>query len=143
LLILRRFEVQPDTLDWASNYDKTRWFLVLRVQKPAHDGLNGLLNLSNTALARFDQPPLYAASSHKNGQKRALPRGNEDSTLAEDYSHCFHISLAWSLSGPSAKDRERVAGIDLRALRERKIAFDSVKAKMGNNVVSIPLENDF
>lgn len=143
MLILPRFEILPDTLDWASNYDETRWFLVLRVQKPAHDGLNGLLNLSNTALACFDQPPLYAASSHKNSQNRALPRGDKGSTLLEDYSNCFHISLAWSLSRPSAKDRERVAGIDLRALRERRIAFDSVKAKMGNNVVSIPLEKEF
>ncbi|KAJ6086786.1 hypothetical protein N7467_005700 [Penicillium canescens] len=137
------FEILPDTLDWASNYDETRWFLVLRVQKPAHDGLNGLLNLSNTALARFDQPPLYAASSHKNSQNCALPREDKDSTLLGDYSNCFHISLAWSLSRPTAKDRERVAGIDLRALRERRIAFDSVKAKIGNNVVSIPLEKEF
>lgn len=115
---------------------------MLRVKKPAHDSLNGLLNLSNTALARFDQPPLYAASSHKNSHQRALPRGEKGAPLVEDYSNCFHISLAWSLSGPSEKDCARVAGMDLNALRECKIAFDSVKAKMGNNVVSIPLGKD-
>ncbi|KAJ5766266.1 uncharacterized protein N7511_003882 [Penicillium nucicola] len=128
------FEVLPDSLGWASNYDKTRWFLVLRVKKPAHDCLNALLNLSNSALARFDQPPLYAVSSHMRNLKHALPRGENGASLSEDYSDCFHISLAWSLSGPSESDRQRVASIDLKALQARTIAFDSVKAKMGNNV---------
>lgn len=57
----------------------------------------------------------------------------------EDFSGCFHISLAWSLSEPSVKERERVAGIDLQALRGIQVGFDSVKAKIGNIVGSIPL----
>lgn len=134
-----RFSVQPNTLYWSSNYEKTRWFLVLGVQRPSHDGLNRLLKLSNDTLARFGQPPLYAASSTQGQQTSVSLRDRSSSLSGEDFSGCFHISLAWSLSEPSLKERERIAGVDLRALREIQVGFHSVKAKIGNIVGSIPL----
>lgn len=141
--VLTRFYVQPDRLYWSSNYEKTRWFLVLGVQKPSQDGLNRLLNLSNDTLARFSQPPLYARPLAEERLTSASLRSRSSdpgtSLPAEDFSGCFHISLAWSLAEPSLKERERVAGIDLRAVREIQVEFDSVKAKIGNNVTSIPL----
>ncbi|KGO71491.1 Uncharacterized protein family UPF0406 [Penicillium italicum] len=133
------FQVQPDTLYWSSNYEKTRWFLVLGVQRPGQDGLNRLLKLSNDTLAPFGQPPLYATSSTQGPQSSASLRKGSSSMSGEDFSGCFHISLAWGLSEPSVKERERVAGVDVRALREIQIGFDSVKAKIGNVVGSIPL----
>jgi hypothetical protein len=133
-----RFDVQPDNLYWSSNFEKTRWFLVLGVQRPRHDGLNRLLKLSNDTLARFGQPPLYASSSTRE-QNSASPRITSSNVNSDDFSGCFHISLAWSLSEPSAKERERVARIDLRALRNIHVEFDSVKAKIGNVVGSISL----
>ncbi|KGO41524.1 Uncharacterized protein family UPF0406 [Penicillium expansum] len=133
------FDVQPDTLYWSSNYEKTRWFLVLGMKRPGHDGLNRLLKLSNETLARFGQPPLYATSSTQGQQTSASLRKGSSSMSGEDFSGCFHISLAWSLSEPSVKERERVAGIDLQALRGIQVGFDSVKAKIGNIVGSIPL----
>ncbi|KAF4769220.1 hypothetical protein HAV15_008473 [Penicillium sp. str.  len=133
------FDVQPDTLYWSSNYEKTRWFLVLGVQRPSHDGLNRLLKLSNDTLARFGQPPLYATALTQGKQTSVSLRGKSSSLSGEDFSGCFHISLAWSLSEPSLKERERVAGVDLRALHEMRVGFDSVKAKIGNIVSSIPL----
>ncbi|QQK47664.1 Uncharacterized protein family UPF0406 [Penicillium digitatum] len=133
------FAVQPETLYWSSNYEKTRWFLVLGVQRPSHDGLNRLLRLSNDTLARFGQPPLYATSSTRREQTSASLHKGSSSMSGEDFSGCFHISLAWSLSEPSVKERERVARVDLRALREIEVEFDNVKAKIGNMVGSIPL----
>ncbi|OQE36744.1 hypothetical protein PENCOP_c011G08662 [Penicillium coprophilum] len=133
------FNVQLDTLYWSSNYEKTRWFLVLGVQRPNHDGLNRLLKLSNETLARFGQPPLYATSPTRQQQTSASIQNRSNSLSGEDFSGCFHISLAWSLSEPSPKERERIAGIDLRVLREIQVGFDSVKAKIGNIVGSIPL----
>lgn len=133
-----RFSVKPDSVKWVSNYEKTRWFLVLHVAKPENDGLNRLLELSNRALARFNQPPLYAASSPVSRPSRAsaaVDRGCQRG----DYSDCFHISLAWCLSGPSARDEERVAGIDRSPLENLQVRFDSVKAKIGNHVESMPL----
>lgn len=57
----------------------------------------------------------------------------------EDFSHCFHISLAWTLTQPSPTAKERVASIDLQKLKGFSVHFNSVKAKIGNNVSSIPL----
>ncbi|KAI9934633.1 hypothetical protein ASPWEDRAFT_44079 [Aspergillus wentii DTO 134E9] len=118
------FNATLESLDWVSNYEKTRWFLVLRVKRPEHDNLNRLLKLSNRSLSLFDQPPLYQSN-----QK----------TDTEDYSHCFHISLAWSLTEPSSHDKERIASTDLQELRELQILFNCVKSKIGNNISSIPL----
>ncbi|KAG2415617.1 hypothetical protein HFD88_006808 [Aspergillus terreus] len=113
------FDVSTESLRCVSNYEKTRWFFVLRVKKPESDSLNRLLKLSNRSLARFDQPPL------------------QDSRA--DYSDCFHISIAWSLTEPSAEDTERLANLDLQNLSGLRIGFDCVKAKIGNNITSIPL----
>ena len=107
-----------------SNYERTRWFLVLHVAKPENDSLNGLLRLSNRALARFDQPPLYA--SH-------------DTPHNQDFSDYFHISLAWTLREPNKEEKDRVAASDLKPLQDLRVRFDSVKVKIGNNVASIPL----
>ena len=121
------FDITPDIIDWVSNLEKTRWFLVLRVKRPKNGDLNRLLGISNRSLARFDQPPLYENVTHLLSKE------------PEDYSHCFHISLAWTLSEPSPCAKERTARIDLRRLTELSIHFNSVKAKIGNNVTSIPL----
>jgi hypothetical protein len=124
----------PDTLKWVSNYEKTRWFLVLHVAKPHNDELNRLLHVSNRALACFDQPPLYTPS--RDSRPRASVAHDRQHA---DYSDCFHISIAWSLSGPDEGEAERVAAIDLKSLQGLEVRFDSVKAKIGNHVESIPL----
>lgn len=126
-----RFDITLGSLEWVSNYEKTRWFLVLHVQKPPRDDLNRLLKLSNHSLASFGQPPLYERTS----QVSDAGAGQTN----EDYSHCFHISLAWTLTEPSSDDQKRVASIDLQVLKGFNIRFDCVKTKIGNNISSIPL----
>ncbi|KAJ5117284.1 Endoplasmic reticulum oxidoreductin-1 [Penicillium atrosanguineum] len=128
------FSVLPDTLTWVSNYEKTRWFLVLHVARPQNNELNNLLHLSNRALASFDQPPLYAPS--RDSRPRASSARDRQRV---DYSDCFHISIAWSLTGPAEEDVERVQGIDLIEVKGLEVRFDSVKAKIGNHVESISL----
>lgn len=137
-----RLNITLDGLDWVSNYEKTRWFLVLRVQKPKDDSLNHLLRISNRSLDLFDQPPLYEPSSTRTTAKHSKrqPERQTDERPMEDYSHCFHISLAWSLTHPSPAAKERAASIDLQDLSGLTVHFSSVKAKIGNNVSSIPLE---
>jgi len=144
------FDVALEGLDWVSNYEKTRWFLVLRVTRPENDGLNRLLRISNRSLAAFGQPPLYEAPSQslepREKGKRGTPRDKKGGRPAKppeqpvvDYSHCFHISIAWSLSEPSPEDKERVSKVDLRGLRGLTVHFSSVKAKIGNNVLNLAL----
>ena len=120
--VLSRFHVHLDGLDWVSNYEKTRWFLVLHVGKPEGDHLNRLLGLTNQTLGLFGQPPLYA--SGEGG--------------GEDYSDCFHISIGWCLEEPSAADKERIQQ-STRAFSSLDIYFLEVKAKIGNRVASVPL----
>ena len=121
-----------ETLDCVSNFEKTRWFYVLRVNRPADDSLNRLLALSNRSLALFDQPPLYEGST-------GVDKKQVSGQLSGDYSRCFHISLAWSLTEPSLEARKRIASMDLRSLGDLDIRFDCVKAKIGNQISSIPL----
>ncbi|RAH81074.1 hypothetical protein BO86DRAFT_363609 [Aspergillus japonicus CBS 114.51] len=141
------FDTTADSLDCVSNYEKTRWFYVLRVRTPGDDELNRLLRLSNRALARFDQPPLYekAVPSSSAGTKTATSvkssraKTKPETETETDYSGCFHISLAWSLTAPSTAEKEQLASIDLRALHDLRIGFDCVKVKIGNQISSIPL----
>lgn len=57
----------------------------------------------------------------------------------EDFSNCFHISIAWSLTEPSVDDNKQVATIDIQDLNDLRVRFDCVKTKIGNNISSIPL----
>ncbi|KAE8153739.1 U6 snRNA phosphodiesterase Usb1 [Aspergillus avenaceus] len=140
------FDAQFEGLDCVSNYERTRWFFVLRVKKPEGDALNRLLRLSNQSLAPFGQPPLYESSAHvvdattspigsMQWQQGATPH------TPKDYSHCFHISVAWTLAEPSPEEREQISNLDLREINGLAVGFDCVKAKIGNNITSIPLSN--
>ncbi|GKZ36785.1 poly(U)-specific 3'-to-5' RNA exonuclease, partial [Aspergillus brasiliensis] len=115
------FNVTTNSLDCVSNYEKTRWFYVLRAEKPEEDNLNRLLWLSNRALARFEQPPLYESTQDVAAVRKSKDSGTtvsrvsrESGQTGADYSRCFHISLAWSLTGLSSAERERIRGVDLR-----------------------------
>ncbi|KAI2786063.1 hypothetical protein POX_h09829 [Penicillium oxalicum] len=141
-----QFTVIPDTLKWVSNHEHTRWFLVLHVAKPSGDELNRILHLSNRTLVAFDQPPLYAPSRGPL-RKRAEARHNRkqrssDSGPIEDYSNCFHISIAWSLTEPSGIEKERLANLDLGAVKDVKVKFDCVKIKIGNYVENVELATE-
>ncbi|KAL4943829.1 hypothetical protein BDV06DRAFT_189071 [Aspergillus oleicola] len=137
---LSPFDVQVESLDWVSNFEKTRWFYVIRVKRPDKDYLNRLLHVSNRSLGLFGQPPLYEPASDSlkaGGPGQDTP--DSKSASAGEYTGCFHVSIAWSLAEPSAEDKERMKKIDLGKLRALKVRFDCVKAKIGNNVSSIPL----
>ncbi|KAL2854224.1 U6 snRNA phosphodiesterase Usb1 [Aspergillus pseudoustus] len=133
------FEIQIQSVDWVCNTEKTRWFYVLRAKRPKHDYLNRLLRISNRSLALFGQPLLYEPTldaSEQNGAQRHTHSGPE---TAKDYTDYFHVSVAWTLEEPSARDRDRMEHGGLQRLNDLTINFDSLKAKIGNHVSSIPL----
>ncbi|KAL4738960.1 U6 snRNA phosphodiesterase Usb1 [Aspergillus similis] len=133
------FEVQIDSLDWVSNFERTRWFYVLRVKRPDRDCLNRLLHISNRSLCLFNQLPLYAPLlNSKSGGTQPHIRGSKPASTG-DYTECFHISIAWSLEEPSTEEKKNMESIDIQRLKTLKIKFDCLKAKIGNNVSSIPL----
>lgn len=132
-----------------SNFENTRWFLVLQINKPQNNDLNRLLRISNQSLAVFEQPPLYDTPEQTPDREKSRNRGRGSSrggpirepvaAKPEDRSECFHISIAWSLKKPSAEENERIRNIDLNGLRNIEILFDSVKVKIGNSVHKFPL----
>lgn len=139
--LFNRFVVVPDTLDWVSNTERTRWFLVLRLKKPKDDNLNRLLRISNQILGSYGQPSLYAAEKGSENGGSKHDKSKSRLTEAEDFTNCFHISLAWSLTEPSLEEQERVSSIALDEMKFLEISFSSVKAKIGNVVHSLNLES--
>ena len=138
------------------NYEKTRWFLVLKLSKPNDNQLNKLLQISNQTAGSFGQPLLYAPSPSpmdsvqprtKNARKHQSNRGGKTvfssglstSALAKvDASSAFHISIAWTLERPSRTllDHFDSCKDDFQAT---KIQVNTVKVKMGNIITSLPL----
>ncbi|EZF34978.1 U6 snRNA phosphodiesterase [Trichophyton mentagrophytes] len=138
---IQPFEVSPRNLAWVSNFEHTRWFLVLRLNRPANNGLNQLLRLSNSSLACFGQPPLYESPAGTQKRKHGRQAGHQrnssssPSSVDTDYTGCFHISIAWTLEEPSHDEKERLTSIELPA-RELIIKFNNVKLKIGNQIYS-------
>lgn len=145
-------------LEWVANYEKTRWFLVLKLERASQNGLNKLLHLSNQTVANFGQPPLYTdlLQYSADGRSRKRPTANrgrsKETTKAAisssmshsepltdiDMSSSFHISIGWTLGVPSQDLRERLntRGIDFLTL---KVDVSTVKVKIGNGITAISL----
>jgi hypothetical protein len=128
--IIRTLTIKPKDLAWHPNESKTRWFLVIRMQKSAE--LDKLLSVCNCVAKEFKQPLLYAGDGN--------PKGDE-----------FHISIAWSLqasrstsSEPSAADStQEDAAIPyelLQRLTDLNITFREVKIRIGQDVHNIALK---
>lgn len=125
-------------LIWHFNEDQTRWFLVLRLQRPAEDEMRRLLNLCNDLAGHFAQPLLYQTSaqpeelSHSHG---AMPAERDG----------FHISIAWSLQAqgkgvsPHAIDSSLVNKTAMQVIKAINIDFGEVKVRIGQDVTSIHL----
>lgn len=149
-----RFELKFENLDWVPNFERTRWFLVLRLRKPERNGLNRLLTVCNGTVEEFSQPPLYAASKSTrqpslkvNRSQRKYRRSHVDPLPkcdeALDFSSAFHISIAWALEQPSsfAMDITKAAINDeiFESLRKVSMKVDTLKVKVGNIVTSISM----
>jgi len=143
---IRPFDISFSDLDWVANFENTRWFLVLRLQKPEMDGLNKLLHISNKVIQEYDQPPLYAKSAtpSRNSKSKTWTRTAPkcDWTDMKDVSNAFHISIAWTLGAPGQKLlelTETTANGYMEQIRQTKVKVEEVKSKVGNGVTSFPL----
>ncbi|KAI9648391.1 poly(U)-specific 3'-to-5' RNA exonuclease [Ciborinia camelliae] len=152
---IRPFEIGFSGLAWVPNYEKTRWFLVLRLNRPESDALNKLLHLSNKVVEEFGQPPLYANSRaieyvakgahHVQGDKRFKTKAQQEKQNFSDMvdlSEAFHISIAWTLSPPDQElinATERLTTNELIKVKQIQIKTEEIKAKIGNVVTNVPL----
>lgn len=151
-----RFRISVNGLKWVSNHEKSRWFLVLGVEKPAGDGLNKALCISNQLAETFGQPPLYAAPQPVMRPSEARGRGQRfcsrgfggrassgdtvlRATLSQDLSTSFHISIGWTLEAPSQESINKLETIDLKDIKGFRINVDCLKAKVGNIITAVAL----
>jgi U6 snRNA phosphodiesterase len=137
-----RFRINFAGLDWVANFEKTRWFLVLRLGKHELDGLNKLLHLSNQVVEEYGQPALYTKLSTypESSKKKKAP--NNSWVDMEDVSDAFHISIAWTLTSPSHELLEltKTLGRDqMKELDRIEVKIEEIKSKVGNTVTNIPL----
>jgi hypothetical protein len=123
---VRAFTAAPSALTWHPNEDRTRYFLVLSLQRPEHDELRGLLEVCNQVAAEFEQPLLYRSAARKGKGK-----------VAEVEDGKFHLSVAWSLS---PQEGEVEVPEELKeSVRRLTINFEEVKVRIGQDVTGIPL----
>ncbi|KAI4122288.1 MAG: hypothetical protein LQ347_006553 [Umbilicaria vellea] len=158
----RPFVVSVKGVDWIGNLEKTRWFLILRIDKPDNDGLGKLLQVTNQAVERSGQPPLYSTSqsqspntirargaartnrSARSGRAHVLQglRQSRNPGLAtndEDLSSHFHISIGWILEPPSTDLVERTKSTSLEKIMTLRIPVNAIKIKIGNTITLISL----
>ena len=145
-------------LEWVANYEKTRWFLVLKLERAPQNGLNKLLHVSNQTVTNFGQAPLYTnlLQDSYDGQSRkrqAANRGHSKETTRVtasssmnhsglstdiDMSSNFHVSIGWTLGDPTQGLNERLntTGIDFQTLT---VDVHTVKVKIGNGITAVSL----
>jgi U6 snRNA phosphodiesterase len=140
------FDIGFSGLDWVPNFEKTRWFLVLRLKKPEFDGLNKLLHVCNRVVKDYGQLPLYAKAPSPNRMSknktpiRKPPKSSWDDM--DDVSDAFHISIAWTLSSPNQRLLELTESTTVDYMKEIsriQVKIEESKSKVGNIVTSIPL----
>ncbi|TVY34055.1 U6 snRNA phosphodiesterase [Lachnellula subtilissima] len=152
---IRPFEFAFSGLDWVANFENTRWFLVLRIQKPEFDSLNKLLHVCNTVVQDYGQPSLYAKATSRNTtkstkwhkQETSKNRSSAESSKAywsnlQDFSGAFHISIAWTLASPSEDLlalTKSIAIDDFQDVAQTRVNIQEIKAKVGNAVANMPL----
>lgn len=135
-------------LDWVPNFEATRWFLVLRLKRPAGDGLNKLLRVCNTVVGELGQGVLYAKPSQPNEQggnkrrKTSEVNAVEGEEEKQDLSDSFHVSIAWTLEEPSEEVMELArasAGNAFENVKGITFRVDEIKAKVGNVITTVKL----
>ncbi|KAH0539089.1 hypothetical protein FGG08_004327 [Glutinoglossum americanum] len=157
---VRPFQIHFTTLCWVPNYKNTRWFLVLRIDKPAKNELNRLLWASNRVVMSFGQAPLYVPEDTptpriQHGNAKGRPRGprgrrgsNKGANIEDeaqlDCSSHIHVSLGWSLEEPSLEMENRTKSTAILAIvktltTELVVQFETVKVKVGNAINVVPL----
>jgi hypothetical protein len=149
---LRRAAVQSfrfkfSSLKWVPNFERNRWFLVLSIEKPAQNELNGLLNACNEATGKCGHPGLYVGgrgdgpmeddTKNTGSKRRKSEQCQKDN---DDYTDRFHITIAWNLEEPDPEWTSLIKTIDVsKHIQSPQASFDVVKARIGNVVHNIAL----
>jgi len=149
-----RFDLKLATPYWVSNFEETRWFLALQLQRPEGDELNRLLAICNGTVEDYSQPPLYASPRLVSQANARLGRHGQSNISSSakigdtfDFSGAYHISIGWTLEQPSScvVDTTKAIANDLvfESLKAVSVKVDTLKVKVGNIITSIHLAQKY
>lgn len=134
-------------LQWVSNFDGTRYFLIITLKTPGEGQLQKLLSTCNHTAASFALPELYSASNNESVNVGVVPGAASTDTeyidtgapteLVPSNGSKFHISIAWSLE--KVHTSQSVLESLQSKLKDLKIIFDRVHIKIGNQVSTVQL----
>jgi U6 snRNA phosphodiesterase len=141
----RAFDVFPVGVEWVPNFDRTCYFLVLKLARPRGNDLNRLLEASNAAARKLGLVELYChGDGEQVGKRRKGQRVGEGWKKTEEgeWDSYFHISIAWMLEPPSESARTALHDVLPSGFGKTPIQFEVVKIKIGNVVhdVALPAE---
>ena len=130
---MKPFHVQATGLDWFANYERSRFFLALKLSRPSNNDLNKLLSASNAAARQFGLAELY-----DNDSKKSDKDISKTQQTMIDRSDAFHISIAWTVKEPDKETRQQLVNLEDDYLKTLMVSFSALKLKMGNVVIGIP-----
>jgi len=138
------FQVLPFGLCWVSNFDQSRYFLILVLSQPQNGELNTLLKTCNEVCRSFGLPELYG-KGRSVGVSTGSPLDNASTTPLNQNNTThgkFHVSIAWTLSRPDHACEELVQNVQGGDI---SIPFNNIHIKIGNAVSVVPFEaaNDY
>jgi hypothetical protein len=144
---VRSFHFKFHSLKWVPNFERNRWFLVLRIEKPTDNELNKLLSACNEATHKCGHPALYSGGQgdgpmeNNTAQDDFKKRKRETlEDVEDDRSERFHISIAWNLEEPEPEWISVIKAIEVgRYLATPEATFNTVKVRVGNVVHNINL----
>lgn len=161
--LFQGFSIIFDGLDWTPNAEGTRWFLALRINRPEGNQLNKLLYSCNQVADLFGLPRLYGKPSVTDRYQCSDPHMRNDTAVGgsgkriqineadaatgeeEDFTDCFHFSIAWTLDPPIPQSETgRPAQVERQIwdeVKKLRVWFTEVKVKIGNSVSSMPFAN--
>lgn len=157
LMCIHRFDISVRGLDWVANQERTRWFLVLRIEPSPKSELARLLQISNEIVKKFGQQPLYeeprllSSASRPRGAHQDAPgqldkrftlrerRRGLESGYTVDLSSRFHISIGWSLNPPPADMNLTLRNGTGTHNMTYEVHISAVKVKIGNGVTAYSL----
>ncbi|KHJ33345.1 hypothetical protein EV44_g6091 [Erysiphe necator] len=145
------FEISFTKLEWVSNFEKSRWFLILRTSsRHGNDELQSLLQICNNIVQRHGLLPLYEDPKYFRNVTSRLEKLShiQSSNIAtcSDENHklkstsnstfnTFHVSIAWSLNPPSqniVECMENTNEENFEIISKLKAKFEHIKLKIGN-----------
>lgn len=147
-----KFKPGLESINWVANYENTRWFLVLRLERPHRNELKRLLRICNLVSTQHGQPPLYeipisefsppAKRMKIDASQGPNPKKSGGDKAPVPIDDKFHVSIAWTLTPPDQAMldlTQEIAKTRIQEVEKVHIDVGGIKVKIGNIVTRVEL----